>query len=511
MLGTFNVEQVGRYIGAVENLLEKSVTEVNNLKPSDWAESNMVMSKEMSSQSGYFQYDQTPYTRELADLWHSQSSVRKWGIMKAAQTGGTAGAILNPIAWMIKNDPSNAMLLVGNHKLVKSTASDLDGAIDGSNIRGLIRSSSKRAKNQKTGDTDTMKEYEGGSLILGLSNPDSLRQVSIRYMCVDDYDAMQGDSEKDGDLETIIDQRSNSFAKTKKVVLMSTPTRKGKSNIEEAYLKGDQRKYHIPCPCCGVRIPIEWEVKSKLNPKNMAGITWECREDGTLIRESVGYTCQECGGFFDDRNKMEWIKEEGYGGSAKWIATATSKVPNYRSYHLNALIAPIFMEGWEGYVYQYIEALNSEGAKRIAKMKAFYNLVLGLPYEIEKQTVSATKLQENIRPYEIGTIPEKLSLSDGNGKIVLITCGTDLNGKEDDARVDYEVVAYTENGQSYSIEHGSIGSFIPRDPHPEKRPNKMTYRVGRSNSVWSELEKVLRKKYVNDNNGLEMGVFMLGS
>jgi len=38
-----------------------------------------------------------------------------------------------------------------------------------------------------------------------------------------------------------------------------------------------------------------------------------------------------------------------------------------------------------------------------------------------------------------------------------------MNGTEQDARMDYEVVAWSESGATYSIKHGSIGTFIPRE------------------------------------------------
>ena len=66
------------------------------------------------------------------------------------------------------------------------------------------------------------------------------------------------------------------------------------------------------------------------------------------------------------------------------------------------------------------------------------------------------------------TIPEKLSVKDGNGQVVLITLASDLNGKMDDARLDYEVVAWTESGANYSIDHGSIGTFIPNQTQRQK-------------------------------------------
>ena len=47
-----------------------------------------------------------------------------------------------------------------------------------------------------------------------------------------------------------------------------------------------------------------------------------------------------------------------------------------------------------------------------------------------------------------------MSENDGNGAIVFVTLGADMNGKPDDARLDYEIVAWSESGASYSINHG---------------------------------------------------------
>ena len=46
----------------------------------------------------------------------------------------------------------------------------------------------------------------------------------------------------------------------------------------------------------------------------------------------------------------------------------------------------------------------------------------------------------------------------GAGEIILITAGVDCGGTVDDARLDYEIVAWTSNGQSFSIGTGEIGT-----------------------------------------------------
>ena len=94
-----------------------------------------------------------------------------------------------------------------------------------------------------------------------------------------------------------------------------------------------------------------------------------------------------------------------------------------------------------------------------------------------------------------------MSIKDQNGKIVLLTIGADMNGKEDDGRIDWEIVAWSENGNSYSIDQGSIGTFIPGEGSQNVKTDrkKWTYRMGLENSVWPVLEEIVSRQFINDN------------
>ena len=482
-----------KYLNQMLTLVGKSNTRISDILPSEWCETHRLMTSELTAAKGKFKYYNSPYSREIVDTLHQSSPVKVCAVMKGAQIGFSTGVIEAGIGWIIANAPGNILFLVGHSDLLPDAVKKLDTLIDNTGIRPLIRSTSKKARNTKTGDTDTMKEYPGGYLKLGITNHKMLRNISMQYGFIDDFDGMKSGTDSDGATTSMIEQRFAAFEQKKKIYYISTPTVKNHSNIEKEYLKGDQRKYHIPCPCCDVPIVWEWE-----------GITWKLNDEGDLIEDSVGYTCQECGGFFDDRNKMEMIN------SGVWIPTAKPISPNHRSYHLSALIAPIFMTGWEGYIRQYLEA-NPIGGKRDEKLhQTFCNVVLGITYEQQVENVKADELQNNIRPYDIGVIPEKLSEQDGNGRIVLITLGSDLNGTLEDARLDYEIVAHSESGATYSIDHGSIGSFIPKDTAPELRHDKKTYIHGRPNSVWPILEEIIRRVWFRDSDGVGMRIMMSG-
>lgn len=494
------------YKGDIFRLIDTAYAAISTISPSEFAEQYRVMGGN-TGVAGQFSFENAPYAREIVDTCAPDHPSRKIAVMKGVQIGLSTSGLQNILIYTMVENPCNMMLLVGHEDLIKDSTERIDDVIKSVGADKLLRSNS--GKSNKSGNTDTKKEFQDGYLTIGTANHKTLRQVSIKMMIADDMDAMKQSSKGAGHTVTMIDARTKAFKNDKKIYYVSSPELKESSLIEPLYLQGDQRRYHVPCPCCDELIILEWDVVSELDPKQKAGITWQTTPDGLLIDDSVGYTCQKCGGFFDDSNKTEMLREEGRGGKAKWIPTAVPADPTFYSYHVSTLYAPIYMDGWLEYVREYIVA-NPHGQPRDEKLhQAWVNLCLGLTYEPTGESISATQLQENIRPYEIGTIPEKMSIADGNGKIVMLTCGSDLGGKVDDARLDYEVVAHAENGATYSITHGSIGTFINKDKHPERREH-FTYMHGIKNNVWDLFDNIITANYFRDTDGSPMQIAITG-
>jgi phage terminase large subunit GpA-like protein len=491
----------------LREIIESANHRISDILPSEWAELNRIMSGD-TPKKGPFSFENAPYTREIADCAAPSHPARIIVWMKGAQIGGSTAVIENVIAWIISENPGNILFLVGDESLVKTSVAKVDRLINDTGIRSKIGATVERNRNNKSGDTDERKDFNGGYLKIGATRHKALRQESFRYGFIDDFEAMKGKSKESGSTTKLVEQRFAAFDSSMKLFYISTPERLQGSNINSVFLKGDQRYYHIPCPCCGVLIPLFWDVQSEINDQRRAGITWLLDDSGRLIEDSVGYICQKCEGFFTDERKSEWLRESGRGGSAKWIPTAEPSEPGYYSYHLSALYAPTFMYGWIRYVRDYIAA-NPVGGNRIEQdHQVFVNTCLGMPYAPTQESIKANDLQRNIRAYDINSVPEKMSIADGNGKIVLLTVAFDMNGTEDDARLDYEVVAWSESESSYSIDHGSIGTFIPRDPGRIDRA-RWSYHRGRQNSVWPEVEKLLSRVYDVDT-GRKMRVMFSG-
>jgi phage terminase large subunit GpA-like protein len=426
----------------------------------------------------------------------------KWmAVMKGAQIGMSAGVLIPVQLWMIKNDPSNTYFLVGSPLLVEKATEKLDIGINNAGLRDYIKPQAQRKRANKSGDTNNKKEFSGGYIHIGsANNHKEIRDVSLKYGLFDDFESVKSQSKESGSTMDLLEQRFAAYADCHKIAYVSTPELDSSSNIRAAYLLGDQRKYMVQAPCCGEYIELKWSDEGK------GGITWKLNDEGQVISESVGYICQKCGGFFNDKDK-DTLLNSGY-----WEPTAKPSKPGYYSYHISALYAPLGMYDWEHYVNIWVKNNPPGQPRNEAAHKTFVNVVLGETYVEVGEEPKANQLQLNQRNYELGLVPERVSISDGNGKIVLITCACDLNGKLDDARLDYEVVAWSENGSTYSITHGSIGTFIPNQNTKQKESDnreRWTYEHNRPNSVWREFDLLLNTIWQTDT-GRKMKIFISG-
>ena len=495
------------YINQGLDLLKAHDHVLDDITPAEWAEERRVMTKDVSAFPGRWDYNRTPYTREIINTLSQNDPARIIAIMKGAQIGISAGLIENGIGYIIDQQPSNVLFLSGDAELSEEAMTGkIDQMIESCGLRHLIRPNIASKRNVRTGDTAKSKEFPGGRLFSGSTQAVNKlgRQRSICYGFIDDFEVAPKSDEKAGSITALIEQRFATFYARMKLYYISTPELKQSSNIEPVYLMGDQRRFFVPCPCCGDFIVLEWNVQ--IDEKENAGVTWDLDDQGKYIEGSAGYICQSCAEKFPiDRHKYEMNL------AGQWRPTADPVSSDHRSYHISSLYAPPGMYNVEYYVKRFIEAYPQGAKPNIQKLKTFYNVVLGQTWEDRGESPKASELSKATRDYHINELPESLSLEDGNGLMILVTGAADLNGKIDDARLDWEISAWTESGSSYSVCHGSIGTFIPGESKKKNKVDreKWTYRHGHPRSVWPVFEEILKQVFQTDT-GRAMPVFMTG-
>ena len=466
------------------------------LEPSDWVEKNIFLTSAESRYAGFFSYDRSPYSREIIDNLSPSSDVEISAVMKCSQSGFTAGVVVPMIPYIISQCPANTLFFSGSEKLVRDTVRDrLDPIIQNSGMKDYIRPNSVKKANQRTGDTDFKKEFSGGSLTCSTYKPSSLRFYSAKFILADEFDDAPRTDKKEGSIRSLVEARAKSYGDTKKIVYISSPTTKGVSNIEEVYNDGDKRQWNWECPHCKTYIPILWKVER--DNGTFGGIKWELDDENKLIDKSVHYECQNCGGRIDYKQKYEL----NLGG--KWIPTCKPKQPQYRSYSFNALCNPPGFNSWTSLVHEFLKACPPNEPVDIGLLKTFTNVQLGELWEDRGKSPRATSLMNNIRNYPIGVVPDDTCEKDDSGKIALISLACDLGGIMDydnklyDVRLDWEIIAHTSCGQTYSIKHGSIGTFkrtqnkTKKDMDEDSDRVRFTYEHGAKNNVWDILKEII--------------------
>ena len=506
---------MNNWLNIYKDIHEKSYSlSFTKTLPSDWVEKNIILPDGVSRYKGLFSYNISPYAKEIMNRLSSTDPARCVAVMKCAQIGLTQGLIIPAMAYVISEDPAPILYMAGDKELARVSIQErLDPILHSSGLMDLIRPSVIRARNQRTGNTDSAKEYAGGRLTVeGTNNVDKMRQISVKLVLADDWEAAPRNDKDEGSIRKLIEGRQTSYGNVAKTFFVSTPAIKQTSNIEPVYMLGDQRKWHWKCPHCEEWITPEWRIE--VEKDLFAGIAYELDENKELINKSVHYVCQKCFGKIYEREKYD------LNLNGKWIPTAKAKIENYYSYKLNALVIPPGFITWVDLAKEWIEACPVNAQVNKGMLQAFLNIRMGETWEETGETPKVLDLMHNTREYEVGTVPTATAEEDGSGKIVLLTLACDLGGLMErhieDVRLDWELVAHTSHGQTYSVDHGSIGTFKrTRDVDLVDKARdgdriKYTYSLNQENSVWYQFEELMRKDWVTeDGEVMSVGITVI--
>lgn len=394
------------------------------LPSSAWAEQNLVVPD--GPRAGEL-WDRSLglHCVEIVDALGPDSADNEIAVMKSAQTGFTTVLII-AAGHSIDRDPCRMMIVQPTSGALSDfNREKLQPAIDASpvlakKVRGVTSRSSE-------GSNASSKQFAGGSLTLAIaSSAADLRSKTIKKSFLDEIDEYPDDLAGQGDPIDMVEARQISFLTTGdwKRLKISTPTIKGGSKIETAYLAGDQRRWHVECPGCGDRFVFEFDRKYfRFNdeaPYNAHYVTPCC---GTII---------------------EGHEKNAVYRTGCYIPTA-SRPGAGKSYHFCAMSSPLVP--LDEVARKFVEANGDP-----LKLKAFYNLWLGLPYEVRGDAPDHVRLMERRESDLVrGHIPPL-------GLILTGAADVQLRG------IYYEIAAYGPGRQKWIVDAGVIEGDT-NDPH----------------------------------------------
>lgn len=371
----------------------------------------------------------------------SDPEIQEVVIMAGAQLGKTE-ALLNIIGYHIDIDPSPILVLQPTLSMGQAFSKDRVAA-------GLLSSTPclkdkvKDPRARDSGNTTLHKVFPGGALtIVGANSPSGLASRPIRIMLADEVDRFPASAGSEGDPIQLGRKRTATFW-NRRIVMVSTPTNKGSSRIEDAYQKSDKREYYVPCKHCHHDQRLKW-----------GNVQWE---EGRP--ETAGYMCESCAVLWSDTDRMwsvrngQWVAGEPFNGIA--------------GFFINGLYSP-----WTSLSEGVREFLSVK--KNPEQLRVWTNTYLAELWEDAGERLEDFELAE--RRESMPNVPDD---------VVVMTAGVDVQ----DNRLEISVIGWSGKGddESYVIEHNTIYG----DPSTQQ--------------LWTDLDSLLLKQYETES-GRNIGI-----
>jgi phage terminase large subunit GpA-like protein len=160
----------------------------------------------------------------------------------------------------------------------------------------------------------------------------------------------------------------------RKIVEISSPTIVGTSRIAAAYEESDQRRFHVPCPHCGVFQRLEWER-----------VRWEGDEAATAL-----YYCVECDIGWSDQQRWAAVRR------GHWVAGTAFR--GIAGFQLSELYSP-----WRRLAQTVGDFLEARGKPE--RLKVWRNTAFGLPWQEAGEAPDWERLIERREPFPMGEVP----------------------------------------------------------------------------------------------------------
>lgn len=385
-----------------------------DLKVSEWACAHRRLSPESSAEPGEFSMDRTPFMRAVVDTFNDPL-VEETVLMKSSQVGYSEN-LNNIVAYIMDQNPGPIMLMQPTLEMAESYSKDRISPMirDTPRLKKLVDERSK-----KSGNTILHKSFPGGLLqMVGANSPASLASRPIRDLLGDEPDRYPASAGEEGDPWKIAGKRQITFFDRKRF-LGGTPTIKKASRIAKAYEKTDKRKYHVPCPRCGVHIPLDRD-----------------RFDHVIDSENYArYQCQACDGWIDEHERFDMIRDEPAGGTAHWRATAEGD-GRRAGFFIWAAYSPFV--GWREIFDEWNEAKGDPEEEQVV-----HNTLFGEAYEFQTVELDHEDLFKRREDYDGQRLPNAVEI---------ITAGIDTQ----DDRFEIEIVGWGAGEESWSIEYATI-------------------------------------------------------
>jgi phage terminase large subunit GpA-like protein len=343
----------------------------------------------------------TPYMVEPMDLFGARTH-RGLIFVGPAQSGKTDALVINTIAYSIKIDPMDVMLVCPT----MTAARDFS-------IRRIDRlhMHSPDIGQMLLGNADSDnkfdKHYSNGMLLsLSWPTPTELAGKPIGRVILTDRDRMDDDIAGDGEPFDLAQKRTTTYGSYAMTVAESSPSREITDlkwvdpgnheappceGILKLYNRGDKRRWYWPCPSCdnyfeGRFTHLVYDVEvGETNYEKAEGVRLKCPFCSYHIHPDERFEMQLWG---------VWLKG-GQGFDENGCVIGPTPRTKTASFWLNGIAAAF--SSWQELVVTYLDATDDYNKTSSEEgLKKFYNNDLAEPY-YPKSTLENVRLPETLK------------------------------------------------------------------------------------------------------------------
>lgn len=390
----------------------------------DWTKKHRRIAQGTSPQAGRWDHAWSPYLPEIMDCCAPDHPCSHVTVMKSAQTG-VSEAVINWLGFIVDRVPGPTMVVHPTSGAAETWVTEkLNPNIEVT--PALSRKILDQVSRSGKGSTMMQKRFAGGFIkVTGANSAPGLRQSTIRFAALDDWDDFPDDLDGQGDPQIMIDARQKTFRDVlglSKQLRISTPTDKITSRVYRAWLETDQRHFHVPCPHCKTMQVLDFE-NMHWPGKDDEETSDECRPDDAV------FSCRSCGCDIEEKDKTDML------GAGKWVPAhpGPGRQPGF---HIWAAYSRF--ESWAGIAREFEKAKGS-----IAALKAFFNLTLGLPSDSKGTAPKWEELLARRDGHELGQVPAWAAY---------LTCAIDVQGDG----LYYSVRGWGDRRRSAMVDKGFI-------------------------------------------------------
>ena len=391
---------------------------LSRLTGSEWADKFRVVPPGTSPEPGPWRTSRTPYLKEPMDAATDRDT--EFVVLEFSSQLGKSEMLLGVIGYFADQEPAPQLMLQPTVEMAEAFSKErIEPMFQYSpGLKGKLEEGKDgRGSAKKSSTTIRMKHYPGGYLALvGANSPAGLASRPIRVLLCDEVDRYG--ATKEGDPLKLAIQRTQNFA-NRKIVLVSTPTIKGASKIDEYFERSDRRYFYVKCPYCGHEHKLQW-----------ANVHWDKDEKGRGDPMTAAMYCPSCGA----KERGPYKPNPDMLASGRWIAE--NPEATIRGYHCNALYSP--WVNLHDLVEEFLNCCENEDKHGLME---FVNLKLGEAWAIrDPKAGDWTRLYERREAYPENRLPSG---------VLLLTAGVDIQRD----RVECTIYGWGREWEHWAIRH----------------------------------------------------------